>query len=38
MVEINRGLVLYAKSSGHAGLGRLGNLVEGLQEVVWAAN
>jgi hypothetical protein len=31
-------LVLYAKSRGRVGLGRLGNLLEGLQEVVWAAN
>jgi hypothetical protein len=30
--------VLYAKSSGRDGLGHLGDLLEGLQEVVWAAN
>jgi hypothetical protein len=38
LVEIHRGLVLYAKSLGHDELGRQGNLLEGLQEVVWAAN
>jgi hypothetical protein len=29
---------LYSKSCGRDGLGRLGNLLEGLQEVVWATN
>jgi hypothetical protein len=29
---------LYAKSWGRDELGRLGDLLEGLQEVVWAAN
>jgi hypothetical protein len=38
LVGIHRGLVLYAKSCGRAKLGRLVNLLEGLQEVVWAAN
>jgi hypothetical protein len=37
LVVINRGLVLYVKSSGRAELGLLG-LLEGLQEVVRAAN
>jgi hypothetical protein len=36
--EVHRGLVLYAKSYGRNELGHLGNLLEGLQEVVWAAN
>jgi hypothetical protein len=31
-------LVLYAKSLGRVGIGRLGDLLGGLQEVVWAAN
>jgi hypothetical protein len=34
LVGIHRCLVLYAKSSGLAELGRLGNLMKGLQEVV----
>jgi hypothetical protein len=38
LVEIHRGLVLYTKSLGHDELGRQGNLLEGLQEVVWATN
>jgi hypothetical protein len=38
LVEIHRCLVLFAKSCGRAELGRLGNLLEGLQKVVWAAN
>jgi hypothetical protein len=38
LVEIHRCLVLFAKSCDRAELGRLGNLLEGLQEVVWAAN
>jgi hypothetical protein len=38
LVGIHRGLVLYGKSCGRAELGRLGNLLEGLQEVVWATN
>jgi hypothetical protein len=38
LVEIHRCLVLYAKTCGRAELGRLGNLLEGLQEVMWAAN
>jgi hypothetical protein len=36
--EIHQGLVLYTESWGRDGLGRLGSLLEGLQEVVWAAN
>jgi hypothetical protein len=36
--EIHRGLVLYAESWGRDGLGRLENLLESLQEVVWAVN
>jgi hypothetical protein len=38
LVEIYRGIVLYAKSLGRDKLGRLGNFLEGLQEVVWATN
>jgi hypothetical protein len=38
LVEIHRGLVLYAKSWGCDGLCCLGNLLEGLQKFVWAAN
>jgi hypothetical protein len=38
LVEINRCLVLHAKSCGHFGLGRLVNLLEGILEVVWATN
>jgi hypothetical protein len=37
LVEIHHGLVLYAKSWGRNGWGRKGNLLEGLQEIVWAA-
>jgi hypothetical protein len=33
-----RDLVLCAESGGRSGSGRLGNLLEGLQEVVWATN
>jgi hypothetical protein len=38
LVEIHWCLVLCAKSWGLAELGRLGNLLEGLQEVEWAIN
>jgi hypothetical protein len=38
LVGIHRCLVLCAKSWGLAELGRLGNLLEGLQEVEWASN
>jgi hypothetical protein len=38
LVEIHQWLVSYAESRGRDGLGRLGNLREGLQEVAWAAN
>jgi hypothetical protein len=31
-------LVLHVKSCGRVELGRLGNLLEGLQEVAWAAS
>jgi hypothetical protein len=38
LVEIHWCLVLYAKSCGRAELGRLRDLLEGLEEVAWAAN
>jgi hypothetical protein len=38
LVEIHWCLVLCAKSWGLAELGRLGNLLEGLQKVEWAIN